>query len=244
MSKLLYVGQQAADFLADNVEAHADRYLETGFDDLEAGGDWRIPLSITADLEQLDDLIPETGREAEVRNTILVGRALTSLTPSLARENRIWIRLSHVEGLAYARARWLGNIKEEAVAKAARLHFFAPTWTQCRDDHAISRLWWNHHIASSIMPEDPERALHLILSTADIRSNLIERSRIGVRLPLARGIVRRLEADDSLRSSESRFRNFMKVLNRKAAGYHMEVWEDIRIDELLLECAEQPLTPT
>ncbi len=130
MSKLLYVGQQAADFLADNVEAHLDRYLETGFDDLEAGGDWRIPLSITANLEQLDNLIPETGREAEVRNTMLVGRALTSLTPSLARENRIWIRLSHVEGLAYARARWLGNIKEEAVAKAARLHFFAPTWTQ------------------------------------------------------------------------------------------------------------------
>lgn len=237
MSKLLYVGQQTADFLADNIEEHIDRYMESGFEDLEASGDWRIPLSVSVDLASFKELVPEKGREAEVHNSMLIGRALGSMTPVLARENRVWSRLSHVEGLEYSRERWLRNIPEDRVVQAIRIHFFASTWTQCRDDHALARLWWSHHIASSIHPEDPERALRLILSTADIRSNFIERARIGTRIPLSKGILRRLEQDEQLRSSESAFRKFMKALNMRAAGTHIEVWDEDRIDNLLEQCA-------
>lgn len=237
MSKLLYVGQQTADFLADNVEEHLDRYLESGFEDLEASGDWRIPLSVDIDLKPLEDLIPDKGRDAEVQNSMLVGRALASLTPSLARENRVWIRLSHIDGIVYARERWLRNVPQEKMAQAIRIHFFASTWTRCRDDHALSRLWWNHHIASSIQPDDPERALRLILSTADIRSNLIERARVGTRLPLAKAIVRRLGRDAQLAASESAFRSFMKALNIRAAGAQLEIWDEERIDRFVGQCA-------
>lgn len=238
MSRLLYVGQQVADFLADNLEKHVDRYRESGFEDLEASGDWRIPLSIRADLEPLKDLVLGKGREAEVRNSMLVGGVLASMTPSLAREDRIWIRLSHVEAIQYSRERWLRNLPEDRVAEAARKHFFASSWTGCRDDHAISRLWWNHHIAASLRPEDPESALRLILSTADIRSSLIERAQIGSRIPLAKGILRRLDQDERLKASESAFRGFMKVLNIRAAGRYIEAWSEVRIDDLLAQCAE------
>lgn len=236
MSKLLYVGQQTADFLADNVEEHVDRYMVSGFEDLEANGDWRIPLSVSADLTLLNDLIPDNGHEAEVHNSMLVGRALAALTPSLARENRIWIRLSHIEGLDYSRGRWLRNLTEDKVPQAARIHFFASTWTQCRDDHALSRLWWNHRIASLLIPEDPEKALRLILSRADIRANLIERARIGTRLPLAKGIIRLLDRDDRLQKSEAAFRAFMKSLNAQAAGHHVEVLDENEIDKLISRC--------
>lgn len=236
MSKLLYVGQQTADFLADNVDEHLDRYLESGFEDLEASGDWRIPLSVPVDLGPFKELVPETGRDAEVHNSMLVGRALASMTPVLARENRVWIRLSHVEGLGYARERWLRNLPEDKVARNVRIHFFASTWTRCRDDHALARLWWNHRIASSIRPEAPERALQLILSTADIRSSFIERARIGTRIPLAKGILRRLDQDENLRTSQSEFRKFMKALNTRAAGAHIETWDEKRIDNLLEQC--------
>lgn len=238
MSNLLYVGQQTADFLSDNIQEHLERYTESGFEDLESGGDWRIPLSVDVDLKPLKELIPDKGRDAEVQNSMLVGRALASLTPSLARENRIWIRLSHIEGIAYARERWLRNVPQEKMAQAIRIHFFAPTWTQCRDDHALSRLWWSHHIASSIQPDDPEQALRLILSTADIRSSLIERARVGTRLPLAKAILRRLERDAQLAASESAFRSFMKALNIRAAGAQLEIWEEDRIDRFIDQCVE------
>ncbi|MFB9069299.1 DUF6339 family protein [Pseudofulvimonas gallinarii] len=238
MSKLLYVGQQTADLLSDNIEEHLNRYLESGFEDLESSGDWRIPLSIEADLKPLEELIPDKGPDAEVKNSMLVGLTLASLTPSLARENRIWIRLSHIEGIAYARERWLRNVPQERMAQAVRTHFFASTWTQCRDDHAISRLWWNHHIAAAIQPDDPEQALRLILSRADIRSNLVERARVGTRLPLAKAIVKRLERDAQLAASESAFRNFMKALNIRAAGAQLEMWDEERMDRFIEQCAE------
>ena len=238
MSKLLYVGQQTADFLADNVEEHLERNLSTGFRDLEASGDWRIPLSISADLDQLEDLSPDKGADAEVANSVIVGRALARLTPSLGRENRIWVRLSHVEGFAYSRARWLANIADAKLPQAIRTHFFAATWTGCRDDHAIARLWWNHQIASMLMPEDVEAALRLILSRADLRANLIERPAVGARLPLAQGIIRELARNDALRSSEAGFRKFMKAINARGAGKYVEAWRAEDVDRLVSECAE------
>lgn len=242
MSRLLYVGQQTADFLADSVEDHLERYLASGFADLEAAGDWQIQLSVHADLDLLSELIPEKGQETEVRNSLLVGRALASLTPSLARENRIWIRLSHVEGLEYSRKRWLTNVPEAKQAQAVRTHFFASTWTGCRDDHAISRLWWNHRIASMLTPEEPEAALTLMLSSADIRANFIERPRVGTRLPLARGIINELRVNELLRSSETRFRKFMKLLNAQGAGQYVEVWSDEQIKKFVAKCAESALS--
>lgn len=241
MSKLLYVGQQTADFLADKVEEHLERYLHAGFQDLEASGDWRIPLSISADLEQLEDLSPDKAGEAEVANSLIVGRALANLTPSLARENRIWIRLSHIEGLAYSRARWVANIADAKLAQAIRTHFFAATWTGCRDDHAIARLWWNHQIASMLMPEDAKAALELILSRADLRANFIERATVGARLPLARAIIRELAKNDALKASEAGFRKFMKTINTRGAGKYVETWRAEQIDVLVSECAEVAL---
>ena len=241
MTRLLYVGQQTADFLSDNVAEHLDRYMVSGFGDLEAEGDWRIPLSVQVDLELLSGLMPERGQEAEVRNSMLVGRALAKLTPSLARENRIWIRLSHIEGIEYSRRRWVADVPEAKLAQAVRVHFFAPTWTGCRDDHAISRLWWNHRIASMLMPEAPEDAMTLMLSTADIRANFIERPRVGTRLPLARGIIGELRDNEPLRTSEFRFRQFMKLLNAQGAGQYVEVWSAQKINEFVRKCADSAL---
>ncbi|TWI11983.1 DUF6339 family protein [Aerolutibacter ruishenii] len=237
MSRLLYVGQQTADLLADSVDENLERYSSLGFDDLEASGDWRIPLSVHGDLALLNGLNPEKGQEAEVHNSMLVGRALANLTPSLARENRIWIRLSHVEALSFARARWLTGIHQETLAKAVRTHFFASTWTGCRDDHAISRLWWNHHIASKICSDEPEAVLSLILSRADLRANLVERSRVGTRLQLSRAIVSELRDNDALRSSEPQFRKFMKLLNAQGAGQYVEVWSEDKLKAFVSECA-------
>lgn len=241
MSRLLYVGQQTADFLADNVEEHLERYLHTGFQDLEATGDWRIPLSISADLEQFHALNPDNGAEAEVANSLIVGRALAHLTPSLARENRIWVRLSHIEGLAYSRARWLTNIADTKLAQSIRTHFFAPTWTGCRDDHAIARLWWNHQIASMLMPDDASAALELILARADLRANFIERPTVGARLPLAQGIIRELAKNEVLKTSEAGFRKFMKAINARGAGKYVETWRIEEVDSLVSECAELAL---
>lgn len=241
MKQVLYVGQQVADALKHDVEENLERYRKGDFSDLEEAGNWRIPLSIGAEVEVLADLVPETGAEIELANSVLVGKTLAGLTPSLAREERLWIRLSHVEALKYARGRWLKKeMSDDAALKRVKAHFFAPSLTGCRDDHAVARLWWNYHIAGKIMPDDPERALAAILARADIRLSLVERPGIGARPVLAKGVVLMLEEPGTgLKDDERLFRAFMKRLNLKGAGIVFEVWPENRVQDFMKKCLEE-----
>lgn len=246
MSRLMYVGQQVADDLKDGIIENLDRYRSGDFLDMEAAGDWRIPLSIEADLRQLDKLATEKSSEAEIRNSLIAGLALARLTPSLARENRLWIRLSHIECLNYSRKRWLDiEATDETIAASIATHLFAPTLTGCRDDHAVSRLWWNFRIAKQIMPDEPARALKVILARADIRLNFLERPGLAARPALARGVVRALERGRELLAGEQLFRDFIKAVNLAGAGIAFEVWDDEAIDRFLADCfaAASPKKP-
>lgn len=239
MSKILYVGQQVADELKNRISENIDRYKEGDFLDLEAAGDWRIPLSIDADLDGLKNLSPDGSPESEIKNSVTVGLALSKITPTLARENRIWIRLSHIECLQYSRDRWLQTGKnDETLARDVSKHFFAPTLTGCRDDHAISRLWWNYYIAKQIIPENPARAVKKILALADIRQGLVERPGIGARPVLGRGIIRILERQEKLVEGKL-FGRFMKKVNLMGAGVAFEVWDDAKIDSFMDRCLDQ-----
>lgn len=237
MAKLLYLGQDVADELTESVASNLERYRSGDFLDKESMGNWRIPLSIDADVEILSSLAVDNGSEGEVRNSIVVGRALAGLTPTLARENRLWLRLSHVECLEYSRNRWLNAKSEDVrVERDVRKHFFASTLTACRDDHAISRLWWNYRVATQVMPDDPERALKLILARADIRQGLIERPGIGARRSLGSAIVRAIDKHEELRRNEALFRELMKKVNLNGAGFAFEVWHDNAVDGFIEDC--------
>jgi hypothetical protein len=245
MRRLMYVGQQVADELKNDVSENLTRYRAGDFLDLEAAGDWRIPLSFEADLDRLGGLITDGGPEGEIKNSLLVGDVLSRLTPTLARENRIWIRLSHVECLEYSRKRWLQvDMEDDALADAVSKHFFAPTLTACRDDHALSRLWWNHCIARQLVPDAPEQALKVILARADIRLNFVERPGIAARPTLGRGIVRALEKNPALLAGERLFQMFMKTVNLRGAGIMFEIWGDNRIDQFMDACFKEARTAT
>src|SRR5207249_3093527 len=103
--KLRYVSAGISRELRNSISLNLDRYVSGKFEDLASAGDWAIPLKFEADLEPLSDLLKAPDDDAA--NSLLVWKALAHLPPSLAVEGRIWTRLSHVEGLPYARARWI-----------------------------------------------------------------------------------------------------------------------------------------
>lgn len=240
MRKLLYVGEQVAADLRESVPENLDRYRDGDFLDLESAGNWRIPLSVEADLSELSRLAVDGTPASEIENSLIVGRMLGHISPSIARENRLWVRMSHVEGLVYARRRWLsdGATDDKCLAKITR-HFFAPTLLACRDDHAISRLWWNYHIANNIDSEDVRSVLRCILHRADIRLSFIERSGMASRPSFARGVVRMLSSEKDLLDGQKLFRDFMKQMNLDGAGLAFEVMSDVRVDALMQKCLDK-----
>jgi hypothetical protein len=225
--------------LARDVTANRNRYASGNFLDLSRDNGWEIETaSVQVDHEALATL-DGTARtaEADIANSLIVHSALKGMTPALAREERIWVRLTHVECLGYSKARWIDGIAEERFDAAVQLHLFAPGLTNIRDDNALSRLWWNMHIATIADPDDPEGALKLILKTADIRSNFVERAGTAARGPLARAVVRAMRNDPWITSTERAFREFMIALNRDGGGVLFEALSDAEADSVLAGCA-------
>jgi hypothetical protein len=234
---LKYVSEAKLIELRGSVEANLDRYTSGGFLDLEPDNGWAIEsLSVRVNMDVLGGLDHSAG---DIVNSLVVHSALEGMTPALAAEERVWVRLTHIECLEYTRARWLANQSAQGLAKAIHKHVFAPGRTGTRDDNAVSRLWWNVYIASLADPNDPEGALHLLLKTADIRQGFVERPGTAARRPLARGILRAMRRDQWIMSRESHFREFMKVLNRDGGGVLFEALTDEEVDQMMNRCAER-----
>tara|TARA_R110002126_G_scaffold213048_2_gene359540 strand:+ start:3368 stop:4129 length:762 start_codon:yes stop_codon:yes gene_type:complete len=238
---LKFLSEHKLSDLSDNIAVNRDRYAAGDFLDLEQDNGWAIEtatVSVDHDLLATLDGAPRTAA-ADIENSLILHKALKGMTPALALEERVWVRLTHIECLRYARSRWLPEKTGEQLDSHVRLHLFAAGLTGIRDDNALSRLWWNMHIAGIADPADPESALRLIVKTADIRQAIIERSRTGARRPLVQAIVRSMRSDPWITSSEDSFREFMKVLNRDGGGVLFEALSDAEADALMDACASR-----
>ena len=239
LESLKYLSEAKLTELRETVHQNYDRYTKGNFLDLAADNGWSIELGLKVDLEQLKELDPRGGAEFEIKNSLLVWRIFEGLLPALATEERIWARLTHLECLEFTRKRWLGvSNKDEGIA-AINKHFFASTRTGIRDDNSVSRLWWAAYIAHLAMPDEHETALKTILSKADIRSNLVERSRTSSRPALAAAIIRAMVSDPRIAEREDGFREFMKTMNRLGGGELFEVMPASDVDSFIRECADR-----
>ncbi|MGE4046174.1 MAG: DUF6339 family protein [Acetobacteraceae bacterium] len=238
MARLKYLSSATIDGLRATISQNVALYLEGSFSELMRDGEWSVELALDVDLAPLADLDPEPSAVAEVQNSRLVWRTLGQLKPSLAYEEGIWVRLTHVECLEYSRSRWLAGVTDPAeMEKQVALHFFARTLNGRRDDNAISRLWYNAYIAYQIIPDPALPALEVMLRRADSRLTFLERSLTGSRARLAAGVVRVGLSQPWINATEGNFREFFKVLNRRGGGRVFEAMSDEKIDMFMLDCA-------
>ena len=177
--------------LSSDVEQNAELYRSGDFAELAKESGWAIETQLAAwDPAIAASLDPSGTPDAEVRNSLLVYQGMNGMTPALAREERLWARLCHVECLQYARERWINEATD--VVSPARLHFFANGLRGCRDQNAVGRLWWNGHLASMASPSNLEEGLQRLLARANIRLQIMDRADTAFRQPLVSGIMRLL----------------------------------------------------
>jgi hypothetical protein len=236
---LKYLSERKLTELREQVLQNYDRYTTGDFLDLTADNGWSVELDLQVDLAQLKQLDPTVGAEYEVRNSTLVWRTFSGLSPALATEERIWARLAHLECLEFSRRRWLKGASKKEIISNISTHFFAGTRTAIRDDHAVSRLWWNAYIAFLAMPDNIELALKTMLSKADIRSNLVERPGTSSRPVLVSAILRAMISNPRIAQTEGGFRIFMRTVNKFGGGELFEVMPPDAVDQFVKECASR-----
>lgn len=233
--RVKYLSLSVAESLASSIPENIERYTSSDFLDLAEGGGWSAELTVKMDSAPLRDLNPSNNASAEFENSLLVWRSLGELPASVATENRIWTRLTHLDCLEFSRKRWLDGLEGDALEKSIGKHMFAQSLTQYRDDNALARLWWNYYIAARICPEEPKTALAMVVKSADIRQGLIERPWIGSRKSLCRGIVRLMTYDPWVTEAEGNYRKVMTTINRLGGGIAFEVMRDRDIDRFLIK---------
>ena len=228
---LRYLSEARLIELRKAVPDNLDRYATGDFRDLSSENGWAIEsMGVKVRYDRLHLLDPSS---TDVWNSEIVYSAFEGMNPAVAAEERVWTRLTHIECLEYARARWLAGHSGDRLRAAVELHVFAPGRTGLRDDNAISRLWWNRHIAGIADPDDPGGALKLIARRADIRQAFVERPGTAARQPLAKAVLRVMKRNVWLTAREAHFRVFMKVLNREGGGILFEVLTDRESDVLM-----------
>lgn len=240
MQRLPYLSEPVEERLLQELGTNLSRYRGDGFGDLAGRPDWAIECKYEYDPAPLNNL---DASKSDYENTLLVWQALSTMPISLACEGRIWSRLAHVECFEYAKARWLPNGgTDEQVAEEVRRHFFARTMTARRDDNAVARLWWSASVASRIAGGgDISDTLRLITKTADIRSNIVERTMMMSRPVLARAVVEVMRTIPAVHGKEETFREFMKTLNRTGGGIVFERLPPSAVTDFVEKCARSSL---
>lgn len=232
-----FLAQSIVDELASGISGNLNRYLEGDFMDLARNSGWAIETKFARwDPAIAAKLDPVGGAEAEIRNSLLIYKGFEGMTPALAREERLWARLCHVDCLDFARKRWLDGAAN--VENQARLHFFAPSLAACRDDNAVGRLWWNGHIAQLASPDDVEGGLRKLLSRANIRLQIVDRADTAFRQPLIQGIFRLLGNEHWFNSYDAAIADFMFEVNKRSGGIVFEALEADAVDKHLELCLE------
>lgn len=77
-----------------------------------------------------------------------------------------------------------------------------------------------------------------MLSTADIRSNFVERSWTVSRPRVARAILDTMETEPWLSSGEDNYRKFMKAVNHLGGGKLFELMGEKELAEFIQRCLE------
>ena len=168
--------------------------------------------------------------------------AMGNLTPYLARDERLWIYLSHSHLLRYARSRWPIPDEDGPAVKHVVTHFFCQGARGIERDNAASRLWWMAALCNRIKGMPLEQALTCFLHQSDVRANIVERPTTSQSVPIFSAVLLKLNESyisDKSMFDRDRFRVIMKGLNLRAGVKLIGALPESAIMTILEECIAQ-----
>lgn len=161
--------------LFDSVDENLEKYRSGDFSDLLHDSNLFLGGSCEFAEEAATGLACTATDDKEVACCLAIFNTLPSMSASLARDERLWVRLSHIEFCDYARTRWKIPFDNTVAVAHIRRHFFARGARGVERDNAISRLWWMTEICKRVDGLSLEEALNAFLFQSDVRASIVER---------------------------------------------------------------------
>ncbi|MDD5320746.1 MAG: DUF6339 family protein [Methylococcales bacterium] len=184
----------------------------------------------------------DEGDFKEVDCCMLMYEAMGELTHYLARDERLWVYVSHTFLLSYARTRWPIPADDDEAIKHIRKHFFCEGARGVERDNVASRLWWMAALCNRTNGMLLEEALTCFLHQSDVRANIVERPTTSQNVLVFSAILKKLnesyKSDKALFNRE-KFRSIMKGLNLQGGVKLLGALPEGRIMNILEECIAQ-----
>jgi hypothetical protein len=241
MTKLALFRTQTVHQLYKDVEKNLAVYRAGDFNSLLVDSSLFLDSECELDDAEIKKISCTKENDNEVQCCLGILHGLKGVTAYLARDERLWARLCHIELLVYARARWQIPTDDVKAASYIRTHFFAKGARGIERDNAASRLWWMATICNKVQGLPLEDSLTAFLFQSDVRANIVERPTTSQNAALLSAVVNKLhtsyQGDQSLYNRET-FRSVMKKLNLEGGVRLLEVLDDKELKKVINKVAE------
>jgi len=233
--------------LRDKIDLHLDRYVDGNFNDILLD-EYVIPVrDTTIDMELISKLNPKRGGEVDVENSLLVYEALKGINRYLARDERLWVWLTHGPCLEFARKRWLvEGAGKEALKSLIKAHFFASGYRGFERNNAVACLWWWAEIVSRYPYANFREALTVLLHQTDVRAQIIERptSSQSAFEPIMNVLIEKYNSDERStffkreKGNTAAYRRWLSEINRHGGTKLFEALPAIEVTKLFRSLAD------
>ena len=245
MIRARFLRNSALETLRENVPENIDAYRVTGFPHLDLDHSLYFEGRFEIDPDTLSNLqTPQNGGLFDAENCQATYTAMPGLAPYVARDERLWVYLTHTLLLDYARKRWPIPTDEATAVAHIRTHFFAKDHRKIERDNAGSRLWWMAHLCHRVEGIELADSLNVFLYRADVRASIIERPTVSQSVNLFGAVLQKLRASyDGHKNlfERSIFRQLMQEINSIGGAQLLDSMSEKQIGELIDNIVQQKL---
>ena len=228
--------------LLSSVDENLESYRSGNFDCLANDSVNFFETELEINEEKISQISCDRDNHKEIESCMLIYEAMGTVSHYLARDDRLWIYLTHTLMLSYVRNRWPIPDDNEQAIKHIKSHFFCIGARGIERDNAASRLWWMASLCDRTDGLPLDVALTCLLYQYDVRANIIERPTTSQNVRIFSAILKKLyesyKSDKKLFERE-RFRAVMKWLNLAGGVRLLGALPEIQLLRVLEESIEK-----
>lgn len=229
------VVQRLGASIQDNLELYRTGTFDAFID--EPANYFEAELSIKEEI--LATICCEKDNFNEVDSCMKMYHSLCGISQYLARDERLWVYLSHASLLTYTRIRWPIPTNNEKAIKHIQAHFFCAGARGIERDNSASRLWWMASLCNRAAGIQLTEALTCFLHQSDVRANIVERPTTSQNVTIFSAVLKRLNQSyngDKALFDREKFRAIMKELNLRGGVKLLAALPEPTIERILDEC--------
>lgn len=226
--------------LFTSIAGNLERYREGDFNFLLEDPTAFYEIDHEIDQSKLASIDCDKQNHKEVENCILAFAALGKISLYMARDERLWIYLSHTLMLEYTRNRWPIPASDEKAIQHIKNHIFVVGARGFERDNSVSRLWWMASLCNRIEGMSLKQSLTCLLYQYDVRANIIERPTTSQSVLIFSAILKKLHNSykgNKALFERNKFRAVMKELNLRGGVKLLAALPEQEITSILDDCA-------